>query len=190
MIRRSRFWLPLIALHTGMRMEEILQFAPRDVRRSPRGVPFLVLHRDMRLKTSASKREHQIHPTLERIGLLEFVEERSRQGAKLLFDDIPQRPDGYRSSVFSKRFATFVRSLGIRTQQSRTCFHSFRHNFRDELRRASVSEEHAEALGGWSRGKKASRSYGSGFEAESLYPEIQKLKFEGLDLSHLDRADR
>ncbi len=48
-IRRSRYWLPLIALFTGMRMGEILQLTPDHIRKSVKGTPFLVLTRDMKL---------------------------------------------------------------------------------------------------------------------------------------------
>lgn len=50
-IKRSRYWLPLLALFTGMRMGEILQLTPGHIRRSPNGNPFIVLTRDMDLKT-------------------------------------------------------------------------------------------------------------------------------------------
>ncbi len=184
-IRRARFWLPLLGLYTGLRMGEILQLGPEDIRTSPGGVPFVLLHRDMRLKNPGSVREMPIHSDLRRIGLLRFVEEKRKAGAKRLFDEIAPASDGYASGIFSKRFGTFSKSVGIKKGSGEQTFHSFRHNFRDALRRGGVSEERAEELGGWSRGKKASRSYGAGFDADTLGPEIDKVRFPSLDLAHL-----
>lgn len=186
-IRRSRFWVPLLALYSGARLGELLQLQCSDVRYgSMSNTPYFLIHADdpqMRLKTASAKREVPLHPELVRIGFLLFVEGRKEQGAKLLFDDIPKGPDGYRSSTFSKRFATFLRSLGI-PSGAKISFHSFRHTFRDALRRGGVPEESAEAICGWTRSK-VSRSYGQGFDAANLYNDICRVEYPGLDLGHL-----
>lgn len=62
--RRSRYWLPLIALFSGMRMGEILQLTPDHIRRSEAGTDFFVLTRDMKLKTQSAEREVPVHPEL------------------------------------------------------------------------------------------------------------------------------
>jgi integrase len=184
----SLFWAPLIALFTGMRMGEILQLRPTDVRLSDSGTPFIFVHDEedgMRLKTPSAKREVPIHPELARIGLVALAQSRKARQSELLFPDVPAGADGYRSSVFSKRFAAFLKKAGIQASASKVSFHSFRHNFRDALRRAGVPEETAEALGGWSRSSKVSRSYGSGFDADTTYPELCRISYPGLDLSTL-----
>lgn len=183
--RRSRFWLPLVALFTGLRAGEILQLGPDDIMHSGRGTAFILLRRGQQLKTTNARREIPIHNELIRIGFLAFVEGRRSAGEVSLFDDVPPGSDGYRSSVFSKRFGTFARGVGIKREKQDQCFHCFRHNFRDALREAGVSEEHAEALGGWSRGRKSSRSYGKGHSADALNAELQKVRYVGLDLVHL-----
>ena len=183
--RRSRFWVPLIALYTGMRMGEILQLSPEDVKSSPKGTPFIHIHRDdgRRLKTMNAVREVPVHPELTKIGFVIFAENQRKDGLEMLFPDVPEGSDGYQSSTFSKRFETFLRSCGA--HDDRTSFHSFRHNFRDALREANVSEEKAEQLCGWSRGKKDSRRYGRGHTADALYDDVCKVEYEELDLSHI-----
>lgn len=81
MPRRSRYWLPLIALYTGMRMGEILQLRTGHVRKSAKGNHFFYLtdgfgeddgdsdFLGMELKTFNSRREVPIHPVLVSIGL-------------------------------------------------------------------------------------------------------------------------
>lgn len=181
--KRGRFWLPLISLYSGLRMGEILQLSLSDIGTSVKGTPFFHIHKDMTLKNPNAVREVPIHTDLVRMGLLRFVEDNNTDNDIRLFDEIPIGSDGYISSTFSKRFNTFLNSADAKTNT--TAFHSFRHNFRDALREAGVTEEHAEALGGWSRGGKASRSYGKGHSADALYADVSKVRYEGIDLGHL-----
>ena len=58
--------------------------------------------------------------------------------------------------------------------------------FRDGLRLAGVSSESADWLGGWSAKSTAQRYGGSRIvKAKLLAPEVAKLGYPGLDLSHL-----
>ncbi|MBA3570054.1 MAG: site-specific integrase [Pyrinomonadaceae bacterium] len=180
-IRRGRYWVPLIALYTGMRLGEILQLTTNHVRTSETGTHFFLLSRDMQLKNSESRREVPIHSALVSFGLLAFVEGKRVTGRTDLFDDVPLASDGTRSTLFSKRFASFLRSVDVRAD----CFHMFRHTLRDALRRGDVPEEYAEAICGWTRAGKTSRQYGDGFEADTLSPWIEKLVLPKVDLSHL-----
>ncbi len=184
-IRRGRFWLPLIALYSGLRMGEILQLSPSDISKSKAGTPYFNVHKDMALKTSNAVRAVPIHPELEHIGFNEFVDGQRTKNERLLFPEVQAASDGYVSSLFSKRFITFLNSTKIKT--GTTSFHSFRHNFRDALREAGISEERAEELCGWSRGNKVSRSYGKGHSADALYDDICKIRYEGLNLKHLNQ---
>jgi integrase len=183
-IKRSRYWLPLVALFTGARPEEILQFTPDHVQTSEAGTPFFILTRDMKIKTINGRREIPIHPTLASAGFLDFVAEKRSQGSKLLFDDVPVGSDGTRSGIWSKRYATFARSVGVKADLN--CFYSFRHTFRDALRAAEVPEEQADKLQGWSNGGKSTgRRYGRGYLADMLAPWIAKVTYPGLELAHL-----
>lgn len=85
-----------------------------------------------------------IHRNLVDCGLLHFVEKQRRSGQMKLFEEIDPGTKGVRAVAFSKWFTQFPRSCGA--YQSRTCFHAFRHNFRDELRDARVDHDLAMAL--------------------------------------------
>jgi len=78
-------------------------------------------------------------------------------------------------------------NLGARRE--RTCFHSFRHCFRDELRNARINHDLAMALGGWTHAasaqSKVSENYGSGHRVEVLAEAISHLTFRDIDLSHI-----
>jgi len=191
----ARYWVPLIGLHTGMRLNEICQLDVTDIRLVD-GVPCFCVtpssqvgSNDKSLKTSGSERVIPLHPTLLDLGLPAFADAKRRQGSTKLFEEIDAGSRGVRAVAFSKWFTQFLQSTGAR--KSRTSFHSFRHSFRDELRIARIDYDVAMALGGWvggpSQSNAASENYGRGHRAEVLREAISSLGFADIDLSHLRR---
>lgn len=81
----AAYWLPLLALFTGARLEELGQLRPGDVQQisypdaDGAGVQswFIRIKEDesdsMRLKNADSERDVPVHPELERLGFLAFV---------------------------------------------------------------------------------------------------------------------
>ena len=182
--RRSRFWVPLIALFTGLRMEEIFQLTPSHNKMGHDNLPFLLISPEMKVKTENGFREVPLHRELLRIGLMAHVANRRRYGdSALLFDDVPPASDGYRSTNFSKRFATFLKSRGIRDDPRRTCFHSYRHNFRDALRQPNANPDFVREAGGWAS-RDTSDIYGDGTPAHLMRGLIDGINYD-LDLRHL-----
>jgi len=193
--RNARYWVPLIGLHTGMRLNEICQLDTTDVRVVD-GVACicvttssLVGSADKKLKTSGSERFIPLHQTLLELGLIEYAVGQRRAGNAKLFNDIDAGARGVRAVAFSKWFTQFLESICAR--RNRTSFHSFRHNFRDELRVARVDHDIAMALGGWvggtSQSSAAAENYGRGHRLELLRDAINSLRFTDIDLSHVMR---
>jgi integrase len=195
--RRGRFWIPLLALFHGMRCNEACQLYTQDVKERD-GIPFFAIREelengekcDKNLKTRQSRREVPIHPELERVGFLDFVNERRGDHAsRRLFPDLAVGGKGYFSNPFSKWFGRFVeKALGLGVQAT---FHSFRHQFRDACRVARLDAEIVALLAGWEpggAGGKVMNHYGRGPEFFPLLAEaIAKVRYAGLDLSHLYR---
>ena len=190
--RNARFWVPLIALFTGARLGEICQLDSTDIRTID-GVDCIVVSlrslngsTDKQLKTSASDRLIPVHPTLIDCGLLHFAEAKRKAGEKKLFDDIEVGSTGSRPVAFSKWFTQFLRACGA--QRTRTSFHSFRHNFRDELRAARIDHDIALLLGGWATGSSRAavhEAYGSGYNVDALDEAVRKLAFKHVDVRHI-----
>ncbi|WP_221792210.1 tyrosine-type recombinase/integrase [Aquisediminimonas sediminicola] len=190
--RRARFWIPLIALFSGMRMNEICQLKVADIRELD-GVQCFVVIEDIagsegakRVKTIASERAIPIHNELIRIGILAFVAEQRRDGHEDLFHELSPGPHGYRSTNFSKWFSRFLLNIGA--SEPLTCFHSYRHCFRDALRESRADREVSLALGGWTSGATGSGIdgiYGDGFRASILNEAINRIRYPGLKLDHL-----
>lgn len=193
--RNARYWVPIIGLYSGMRLNEICQLDVDDVQSIESIACFVVtqLSRtsdDKRLKTASSERVVPLHPALLELGFLDFVEKRRRSGEHKLFAEVPVGATGYRATTFSPWFTRFLRSAGAAA--SKTCFHSFRHTFRDGLRDARVDREIVMALGGWSSGSSSGISdvYGNGHRVTTLSEELSRLRFPTVDLDKLnDRSE-
>ncbi|WP_308424041.1 DUF6538 domain-containing protein [Caulobacter rhizosphaerae] len=194
--RNARFWIPLIALFCGLRLNEACQLDVADVRPVDGVACFAITEAsqadetDKRLKTASSARLVPVHPQLLGLGFMEFVAARLRAREIKLFGEVGLGATGYRSTTFSAWFTRFSGKAGVRS--NKTCFHSFRHTFRDALREARVERDIALALGGWSApggsGSSASASdaYGSGYATATLFEAISRVRYPDLDLSHLD----
>jgi len=193
--RNARFWIPLIALYCGLRLNEACQLDVSDVRVIDSIACFVVTEAsqvnttDKRLKTASSARVVPVHPELLGLQFIEFVAKRRRAGETKLFGEVSLGATGYRSATFSAWFARFAAKAGA--SSSKTCFHSFRHTFRDALREARVDRDIALALGGWTTAGGAgaagsvSDAYGSGYRIATLFEAITSVQYSGLDLSHL-----
>ena len=191
-IRRHRFWVPLLALFTGCRQNEICQLGVDDVT-TEHGLDVLRVLDDpetgKRVKTEAGRRVVPIHAELKRIGFLEFVARQREAGHDRLFPELRQDRRGYYSEDFQKWFngrgrgiPGFLEKTGAKGPK--TSFHSFRHTLTDALRRAGATGEIIDGLCGWGRGNMR-EIYGSGPWIVMLAEVMQRVEYPGLDLSHL-----
>jgi integrase len=187
--RRGRFWVPLIALFTGMRLNEICQLLVSDITVDDNTDVILVgegeLDDEKRVKTDAGERCIPIHPELKQLGFLDYVVERRKTGGARLFPELPKGSTGYYSDAFQKWFTRFLRKAGARAPK--TSFHSFRHTFRDALREADISEERVRRIGGWVGNGGSDQLYGKGLRPSTLARDIKKIRYPGLDLTHLSQ---
>jgi integrase len=185
--RRGRFWVPLISLYSGMRLNEVCQLSEDDITVDD-GTDIILVRADedgvKRVKTAAGHRFVPIHPQLKRLGFLDHVAAiKAKQPAKArLFPELTTATTGYISDNFSKWFANFLDKVEIK--DSRKNFHSFRHTFRDALREAEIPQDRVRELGGWSSGS-TEDDYGSGTRPSTLAREIAKVRYDELNLSGL-----
>ena len=191
--KNARYWIPLIALFNGLRLNEACQLDVADVQTVEGITCFLISAStrgptDKRLKTASSERLVPVHPQLLSLGFLGFVDERARADEAKLFGEVAIGATGYRSATFSAWFARFASKANAGSEK--TCFHSFRHCFRDALREAGIDRDVAMTLGGWSRASgggsaSVSDAYGSGYRINTLLQAIGRVGYADLDLTHL-----
>lgn len=185
-IRRARFWFPLIALFTGMRANEIGQLRIADLKPLKGGGFYFDVNDEggKKMKTQASRRTFPVHPELEKLGLLDYVEDVRKSGKKNLFPELKKGSYGYMSDRIADWFSDGFLPKVVK-KDGRISFHSFRHNFRDALREAEVPDFALKELGGWTQSKGVSDNYGSGYKPEQLMQYVEKVAYPELDLSHL-----
>lgn len=190
----AAFWLPLLALYTGARLGELAPLLASDIAKDDEtGVVSIKIiddeERGKRLKTASSRRTVPVHPELKRLGFLEYIDARREADGEhaSIFPLLTVGPRGGLAESWSKWFGRYIRSIGIKN--SDRVFHSFRHNFKDALRAAGVSEDVNDALTGHSGGG-VGRGYGAKsmerrFGLTTLAKAVAKAAYPRLDLSSL-----
>lgn len=182
--RRGRFWVPLIGLYAGLRLNEACQLRTADVTHVV-DVPMLLIRasaEDQRLKTAAAERRIPVHPELIRLGFVAHAIRQRENGEQRLFPDLQLGAMDNYSDPFSKWFARFLDKLKISSPGA--TFHSFRHGFRDCLREADIPRDIGDFMFGHSDPGQG-KAYGEGYSAPALAKQIAKVTYLGLDLSHL-----
>lgn len=182
--RRGRFWVPLISLFAGLRLNEACQLGVSDLTEVD-GIPLLLIRAEAegsRLKTEASQRRVPVHAELIRMGLLQHLTQMRRNGEARLFPDLQVSGMGNYSDSFSKWFGRFLTKAGITARGA--VFHSFRHVLHERLQEAGAPKEIRDAICGWAATGQGA-GYGPGFSARLLAEHLNRVEYSGLDLTHL-----
>jgi len=134
--RPERFWIPLIALFSGLRLGEICQLYKEDIKEEF-GIPYFDINKnttDKSLKNKSSKRLLPISPVLIKIGFMSYV--KSVKDARL-WTNITKRRDGY-GHDFSKWYNRYE-AINI-TDHPKKSFHSLRHTFINQIKQRIVKD--------------------------------------------------
>ncbi|MBP2161641.1 integrase [Asticcacaulis solisilvae] len=177
-LKDAYYWIPIIALLTGMRLGEIVQLLVADVREKLSILYFDINtseDKDKRLKTDESKRQVPVPDVLMKLGFQAYLEEAKKSKRKRLFEEIQCAKDGYYSANFSKFWTRYTQITGA--YHSSTRFHSFRHCFKDAMEAAETPETINRAIMGHSD-KSVHGSYGSGPSLSQKKNAIDKAIFE------------
>lgn len=161
----SRYWIPLIALHTGMRKEEIAQLKDTDIRTESNIDYFDISTKgDRSLKTENAPRVIPIHDTLLKLGFMDYV--RSHKGK--LFEET--------GNAVSKAFIRLLEEVGVKPLGAKRAevLHSMRDTFNNVLERAGVGSHVRLTLMGHEGGDTNRESYLS-------QAALSRLKVEGID---------
>lgn len=184
----AAYWLPLLALFTGARREELGQLRGRDIVLLTYSTPdgdaeAWAINIDYgadgenQLKTAASQRVVPIHSSLLALGFVDFAKKAADQD--LIFSQLRPNGDGKLTEKWGDWFREYRRQVGI--SDPRLKFHSFRHAFKDYCREASINEGVQRQLMGHSAADVAEQ-YGSGFSTHQLVCAMQSYRVAGLSL--------
>lgn len=193
----AAYWLPLLALFTGARLEELGQLRPEDVQRrtyldaddKEQAAWFLHLvetadeggeGNGTKLKNAASERLVPVHSQLERLGFIAFCESVKAQGRPRLFHLLKPNKYGFLAAKWGEWWSGYRRTVCGVTDR-RMVFHSFRHTFIDYARHVSIGESLTRQLTGHG-GEDVHDDYGSGYSLHRLVEGMKLYKVPGLKL--------
>lgn len=132
------FWLPLLSVFSGARIEELSQLDLADIVVMD-GIPCIDINDrdDKEVKNKASIRLVPIHSRLIKLGFLQYVEDMRPLGEKKLFPYLVKTVNGY-SKTGSAHFGEYLKHLEIKTPTK--VFHSFRHTYNNAMKQNKVPE--------------------------------------------------
>jgi integrase len=186
----GRFWVPFLALYSGARLMEAVQLLREDIG-CENGIWFIDINEDderltgKSVKNESSVRRVPVHPTLVEIGFLDFVATIPAGGR--LFPDINIGPSTQRHRHASKMFNKLLLIAGIKGPKK--VWHSLRHSFEQACRDSRVDSAIMDQLQGHSQ-KGMRGVYGDGYQLPTLYDGVKSIRFDGLDLSHIQPFER
>lgn len=185
-----QYWLPLLGLHTGARLEELAQLHLADIRQDAEtGVWVIEITEEVdeedgaqdgkKLKNKAFKRTCPLHSGLLEAGLLAYIADLKRRGYDRLFPELSSDGYGKFSPRASEWFTEYRRGkdVGAATERSRKSFHSFRHTMNATPQKAGVTQEVREALCGHASKAINTRVYGGALVVRQLKEAIDMLKY-------------
>lgn len=169
------YWLPLLGLYTGARIEELCQLHLDDIYQKD-GLLVIDICRseDTKVKTDSGQRVIPVHSRLIELGLKDYIERLLSSGAKHLFPELKKERDGYSQSA-SKWFGRYRKRNGV--ADPKKPFHSFRHTVVDHLKQKHIAKELIAAIVGHKDESITTGLYGKEYEPSSLKPIVEQLIF-------------
>jgi len=178
------YWVPLIGLYTGMRLEEICQLHCEDIYEDDGIWIFNVTDKssdglnDKNLKTANARRQIPVHDALIKLGLLEYHKKMKREKHIRLFHLLnkTEKSPKYGKQV-GKQFVALLKKKKIAGKKS---FHSLRHTFSDFFKMRDLHNDVFRQVFGHGIKELAGKQYGSKFPPKLCYEKlISKLHYDG-----------
>lgn len=185
----SHFWVILIALFTGAKLEEICQLRVKDFFED-HGILCIDIGCEGRKPWIWSKRVVPIHPfLLNDLNIMAFVSGFKDREARL-FPELKQDSNGWYGNTISKMFGRQKREFGIVSNgPGKKDFRSIRHTIIKKLKHLMVNELQVRQLLGYSdlwRDKHMGEPWGQ-YPTRCIYEVVKKISYD-VDFSVLNTS--
>ena len=182
------YWIPLIGVFTGMRLNEICSLYLDNVyqmegnQRKKRWVIDIREEHDRpdkHLKNLSSRRIIPIHDTILELGFLDYLKRlkdiyRKRER---IFEELPLSEGNYGKNVSRFFNQEYLHRIGIKTDKK--SFHSLRHTVSDHLKQKGIDPHFINEFLGHSTGNIDLERYGDGYNPDILYNKVvSKIRYE------------
>lgn len=174
-IKDDEFWLPLVLLYTGMRLNEAVSIVLKNTDPDEAKPHIRLKIEDQALKTHNAERLVPLHKDLVEIGILDFIKQ--RRGHPIgdrLFGKVTSH--GELGNYYSKVLNRYIDKSGV--DDPNVTAHSFRHYFIERGRDALLQESTIKALVGHSQSGDVTANYGSGIGLEARIHEMNRIDFK------------
>ncbi len=177
-----KYWVPLIGLFTGARVQEIAQLRIGDVFEEEGVHAFHITKKAGSLKNMSSERVVPVHPKLLELGFWEYLVGMKQAGRERLFPELYTpaliNSGGKVSRQVGRWFnEKHLKSCGLRPTTRKISFHSFRHTFIDFFKKHDVPEVKVKQLTGHKHEGLTYGRYGGNYNARELYDLISLIDF-------------
>ena len=179
----SKFWVPILALYTGARLEELCQLHKEDIRKVG-GLWCVDLDKRFEgqtIKTDAGVRVIPLHPFItEGLNFLAYVH-RQRKGQ--LWPELNRTAKGRYGASVGNWFGREKTKLGMGQERN---FHSFRRTFINYAKQHSLDTPKVKELVGHELDSELTLGvYPDPYHVEVLFKDVVSRIEYGVDLSHL-----
>ena len=169
------YWIPLLGLYTGCRVNELCQLHKEDLKEKD-GIWYLDINDDGKksLKNKASKRLVPLHSALIDMGFINYVKTVTHHR---IFPDCTYRPEtGKYNNNFGQWFNRMLVKAGIKEKGDRSItFHSFRHRAYTTLKRLGINNEHIDLIIGHKLSESKNPEYHHGYLLADLKADIDQI---------------
>ncbi len=178
-----RYWVNLLALYQGMRLNEICQLYLDDIVMEE-GLPCIRIRPDkerkQKVKNKSSIRTIPIHSTILRLGFIGYCQKIREENGTMdcgLFPPATALDGGYQRKM--QQFNALIHSLPGMDQ--RKSIHSFRHNFDTELLNKGAQEYFILCLDGHTRTGELMSRYAKP-DLHKLHSTLELVTYDGFDV--------
>jgi site-specific recombinase XerC len=185
-IKDDKYWLPILGIYHGNRLEEFAQLHREDIR-CENGLHYFDINDEgsKQVKNQQSKRRVPIHRAVLQMGFLQYVEQTAPNPGDLIFPLLlPGGPDQKRGYHFTKWWSRYRKDIDLYNRKLN--YHSFRHNVTTKLAEAGVALELRNELLGREGKSIDERIYLKRLPLQQLADAIDKIEWP--ELRHLSRS--
>jgi len=191
-IQYPYYFIPILAVFTGCRIEEICMMRVKDVIKE-NGVWVYKIREEgeygeeeTQVKNSYSERTLPLHPVLiDTLGFIKYVKKMEKIGHERVFHELIKKGKKFHKNVGRFFNDRYLKKIGIKDGVRKVSFHSFRHSVETHLTNQNVNPRFIDYLQGHSSKDTGANIYMKGIKADVLLKEcVSKIDW-GIDWEKL-----